>query len=53
MLPNSTQTEAAANETKAVSEEHYYNSPADYAPTQEPKEEERRRKEGERKGTES
>ena len=38
VLPNSTQTEAAANETKAVSEEHYYNSPADYAPTQEPKE---------------
>ena len=30
--PNSTQTEAAVNETKAASEEHYYNSPADYEP---------------------
>ena len=37
-LPNSTQTEAAANETKAVSEEHNHNSPTDYAPTWEPKE---------------
>ena len=32
-LPNSTQTEVV-NETKAASEEHYYNSPTDSAPTQ-------------------
>ena len=38
VLLNSTQTEAAVNKTKAVSEEHYYNSPTDYAPMQEPKE---------------